>query len=257
MRNSRIVSEISTMLLILQLSASGALAEDLPDASQVEIRGVTASGTGCPEGTVSTTMAPDNSAFTLMFDQYEASAGSANLKADKKVCDIRVEVAVPQGWQFSLHSADYRGFAAVDAGAIAVHQVVYEFDDMVYASTPIPRRGGGPVNRIRPSFSVKEFRGPFTEEYFLHSELPPSKMAWSACDNRSSKVLKINTGLLARVLTSTAGPKVQISLDTVDGALNQEFGMRWRKCPGQRPTPVPPPRRMPPRRGWNVRSLGV
>lgn len=242
----------STIFMILAFvgfaSASAAQAEEAPDPAQVSIQSVVGGGSGCPAGAFSTTLSPDRKIFSVLFDRYEASAGAGNVLADKKACDIDVEVAVPQGWQFALSFADYRGFAAVDAMATAFHQVVYSFGPLQGGS---PRGGivtrpisGVPVNRIQASFNVREFRGPINQEYAIRNELSSGTMAWSSCDASATKKLRISTSLLARVLARTGnGARATIALDSVDGALDQAFGLKWQRCQAVAPpsSPVTPP----------------
>jgi hypothetical protein len=55
-------------------------------------------GTGCPDGTVSVTLSPDQKSLSLLFDQYQVEVGGDTGKSfDRKSCNIAIPVHVPQG----------------------------------------------------------------------------------------------------------------------------------------------------------------
>ncbi len=60
-------------------------------------------GNGCPAGTTDYAITPDGQTLTILFDAYAADPGN-------KACNIAVPVHVPNGFQVSLMTADYRGF---------------------------------------------------------------------------------------------------------------------------------------------------
>ncbi len=60
-------------------------------------------GSGCPAGTTDYALTPDGQTLTILFDSYAADPGN-------KTCNIAVPVHVPNGFQVSLMTADYRGF---------------------------------------------------------------------------------------------------------------------------------------------------
>ena len=61
-------------------------------------------GSGCPQGTASYSLTPDGQILTMLFDSYFADPV-------RKTCNISIPVHVPNGFQVSTISADYRGFA--------------------------------------------------------------------------------------------------------------------------------------------------
>ena len=85
-------------------------------------------GTGCPGGSVSTTLSPDAKSLSLLFDAYSAQAGGDTGKAfDRKSCNIAIPVHVPQGLSISVLAIDYRGYNNVPAGAKSEFNVEYFF----------------------------------------------------------------------------------------------------------------------------------
>jgi hypothetical protein len=95
---------------------------------QVTIRGVTYGGTGCPQGTVSNQISSDRTIMTLIFDAYIASFGP-DVKAteNRKNCQINVDIQYPGGFQYSILSADYRGYAAIQKGVTGTLKSTYYF----------------------------------------------------------------------------------------------------------------------------------
>ena len=64
-------------------------------------------GTGCPSGSVSAALSPDNTSLSLLFDQYVVEAGqSVGRSFDRKSCNIAIPVHVPQGYSVSVMSID-------------------------------------------------------------------------------------------------------------------------------------------------------
>ena len=230
------------------------LASAIPeDPSQVYIQSVSLDGTGCPPGAVSSLLSSDGQLLSLLFDAYTAKA-DANVRLDQKQCEINLSFHVPPGWSFSLNRADFRGFAAVDSGAVAVLSASYVFpgqpviracnlaqnddeegDDENNFRRRFRRRYCPPamLRRDRTEFRQKIFNGPFNQEYEQSDELPLDNWSWSHCDFEKSeiRVLKIRTAVSARVLGSLRGIAATISLDSLDAKTHrQDFGIKWHRC---------------------------
>ena len=64
-------------------------------------------GTGCPDGTASVTLSPDQKSLSILFDVFVVEAGGATNKSfDRKVCNVAIPVHVPQGISVSVHAID-------------------------------------------------------------------------------------------------------------------------------------------------------
>ena len=89
---------------------------------------VTYGGTGCPQGSVAYVISEDATYMTLIFDQYVASMGKGiTLTESRKNCQLNVDLLYPSGFQFSIFSADYRGFVALDKGVTGTQKSTYYF----------------------------------------------------------------------------------------------------------------------------------
>ena len=93
------------------LLLSGSLFATAP-SGEITINDINYNGSGCPIGTVAQNVSDDNKAFTVIFSDYIAEAGDGiSLRDGRKNCQLTLSLSVPQGWQYSIASFDYRGFA--------------------------------------------------------------------------------------------------------------------------------------------------
>ena len=103
-------------------------------------------GTGCPDGTVSVTLSPDQKALSLLFDQYQVEVGGETGKSfDRKSCNIAIPVHVPQGLSVSILKIDFRGFNHLPASATqSLHDqskvAVAAFEGLPSIESARPRR---------------------------------------------------------------------------------------------------------------------
>lgn len=202
-----------------------AIAEGIEAPSQIIVSQVRAQGSGCPAGTVSGNISPDGSAFSLLMDNYQALSNGNN-QLDRKMCEVLVDFSLEPGWSYALVSADYRGFVNVANGSVATHQAIYSFD----GSRPINEKPGFENGRGH-LFKGQEFRGPITDNYFIHTDLNPGQAPWSKCVHSQLTTLHITTYLTARSISNLAQTEANITLDSIDGSIQtQKYQLIWRKC---------------------------
>lgn len=85
-------------------------------------------GTGCPQGTVSTILSEDQTVVTLIYDTYVASIGPGiAVTEQRKNCQLTLELQYPGGFQYSILSADYRGYANIEKGVTGTLKSTYYF----------------------------------------------------------------------------------------------------------------------------------
>lgn len=225
----------SAILIITTSSAS--LAES---PSGVRVGNIRVRGDGCPQNSASATISPDGTSFSILFDSYQVESNES-FQIDRKACEAEIDLQLERGWSYAIVAADYRGFVNVDAGSIATHQALYSFD----GSRPINERPGFENGNGRHSFRSQEFRGPFSNNYFVRNEIPPGLAPWSPCNERDHQTLFLTNYLTARTMSRAMPSSALITLDSIDGQIqSQEYKFIWRKC---RPGPIRPPDR-PPRR---------
>jgi hypothetical protein len=89
---------------------------------------VTYGGTGCPQGSVGSIISEDGTTMTLIFDSYVASMGSGiSITESRKNCQLNIDLLYPAGFQYSVFSADYRGYVALDKGVTGTQKSIYYF----------------------------------------------------------------------------------------------------------------------------------
>lgn len=170
-------------------------------------------GTGCPGGTVSATLSPDQRALTLIFDQYVVQAGRASGKRmDRKNCQVAIPIHVPQGYSFSIIDMDYRGFNSLPSGAISQLNLEY------FLAFP-----GAPVSG--PKYS-KRWVGPLNEDYLVQNALGLSAVVWSPCGGDLN--LRTTTSMYAQ--TNASFEDAMATVDSVDVKAGIVYQLQWKRC---------------------------
>lgn len=170
-------------------------------------------GTGCPQGTVGTTLSPDNKVLSVIFDAFMAQAGKgAGVSIDRKTCSLAVPIHVPQGLSVSVLKVDYRGYTFVPSGAMARFTVEYFLKSFNSTST-------GPKGS-------RTFMGPVDRDYLVSNELLLSAQVWSACGQDVN--LRINTSMLAK--TNSRNQDVLATVDSADIAAGIVYQLQWKRC---------------------------
>lgn len=210
----------------LSLSASAFATTSTPTAPVVEgpipgtvqIKNITAAGTGCPDAsTYSTNISPDAQAFTVTFSEFYAELGAGiPLSASRKNCSLTLDLLIPNGWQFSIATFNYRGFMDLSPKVKAEHTTSYFFQGQ---KTP----GEFKATEVGPQ--AKDFV--YTDKLGLSSVYIPS--VWSPCNIQ--RALTINPSVrVSKLSGAAADAQGLITNDSVDGELKQVFGLVWRKC---------------------------
>ena len=110
-----------------------------PNPSTVQIKGITYGGAGCPQGSLSYVILDDQTTATLIFDSYVASIGpGVSVAENRKNYQLNVDITYPGGFQDSVFSADYRGYAAIDKGVTGALRPTYYFSGQT-AQVSIPQ----------------------------------------------------------------------------------------------------------------------
>jgi hypothetical protein len=180
-----------------------------PDPTKVYVQSITYDGTGCPAGSVGQSFTSDLTGFQLTFSQFVASKGPGVAASEAtKTCQLNLNLKVPQGWQYSIGTIDYRGSVSLPKKMKATQQATYYFD------------GDGELASADSSFV-----GLKNEQYLIRDTLPFSTVVWSSCDK--VRPLTITTQLQLKGGTEPG----QISNDTVDGKVAFVLALHWKPCP--------------------------
>ncbi len=166
-------------------------------------------GNGCPAGTASVTISPDQKSLSILFDQYLVEAGSSTGKSlDRKSCNLAIPVKVPQGYSISVFQVDYRGFVAVPFGGRGQFNAEYFF-----AGMQGPRQ-------------TKTFVGGTNSPYELTSRLGAEALVWSACG--ADVNLRVNTSML--VQSNSSYEDALATVDSADVTAGLVYHFQWRRC---------------------------
>ena len=154
-------------------------------------------GTGCPAGSVAVT-GENTDTLSIMFDSYDAAnpAKEASSKKRRASCNFAVPVHVPQGFQVSTMTSDWRGYAE---GKTELRREYFFAGNIM-----------GPKKTSYP-------KDDFTErDNLMHATFSPC--------GAGDVTLRINSSVKAKKKNS------YIAVDTVDLKNKVVFHMQWRKC---------------------------
>ena len=192
-------------LMILALSAISLQAE----AQSLRLGQPAYGGTGCPSGTASVTLSPDNSAVSILFDSYITEAGHVTGRTvDRKSCNISVPVQVPNGYSVSVFQVDYRGYNLVPRGGMARFDAEY-----FWAGSRGPR-----ISRT--------FMGPTNDNFSLTDNLLAQTMVWTPCG--ASVNLRVNTSMMSK--SNTRGEQAMSMVDSADISSGLIYHIQYRRC---------------------------
>jgi hypothetical protein len=181
-----------------------------PPAGTVKIRGITYGGNGCPQGTVSSQFTTDRTAVTILFDSYIATIGpNINVAEQRKNCQLNVAITYPGGFQYSVLSADYRGYAALQKGVSGTLKSTYYF-----------------TGDTKQTSTQYDFVGPVTGDYLKHDEADNTSIVWSPCGTEG--LLNINSQV--RLTASNASATGLLTTDSTDLKFAQVVYVQWQAC---------------------------
>ncbi|MGB0453936.1 MAG: DUF4360 domain-containing protein [Bacteriovoracaceae bacterium] len=166
-------------------------------------------GSGCPQGSVSTVLSPDQSSLSVLFDEYYVEAGGDSRKRiARKSCNIAIPVHVPQGFSVSIVDVDYRGYVSLPRGAKARFSAEYFFAG---------RRG--------PKLT-ENFRGFTDDEFLLSDKLGLRALVWSRCG--ADVNMRVNTSMLVR--TNRKKEEALATVDSADFTGKLVYHLKWKRC---------------------------
>jgi hypothetical protein len=176
-------------------------------------------GNGCPAGTLSMALAPDNLSFSILYDQYIAQSDIRRKRLIVLMeCVTVIPIKIPDGMRMEITQVTFRGFAGLPDKAGASIRSIYNF-----------RGPGGDKDRMN---LVYGFKGPLLEEYEVSSDDPdlnkvPDQSEVSPCGGDVR--LRISTSVA--LLSSNKQEDASFTIDSVDGAAAQAtYYVNWRKC---------------------------
>ncbi|EWC46201.1 hypothetical protein DRE_04579 [Drechslerella stenobrocha 248] len=180
-----------------------------PPPGSVTIKGITYGGSGCPGGSVGQAISSDRTLFTLIFDQYVASSGKGVPATEsRKNCQLNIQLQYPGGWQYSIFSATYRGFASIPKGLVGTQKSTYYFSGDT-------RQFSGESNLY----------GPINKDYVYTDNVENTSNVWSPCGTEG--YLNINSQVR---ITGDLSQSALLTTDSIDGKFTQVCYLKWQKC---------------------------
>lgn len=156
-------------------------------------------GTGCPAGSIAVT-GENTDTLSILFDKYDAGKDSESGKR-RAACSFAVPVHVPQGYQVSVLTADWQGYAE---GKAELRRKYF------FAGEPnVPTQ----VNRIN---------SPSGDDFLFQDGRIHESLSVSACGE--DKVLRINSSIKAQ------GNQSYAAIDTADLKNTVQFQLQWKRC---------------------------
>ncbi|KAJ3412623.1 hypothetical protein HDV05_000434 [Chytridiales sp. JEL 0842] len=125
------------------------------------------SGSGCRPRTALATPVIENSTFNLTVNPYYAGIDYPDFQPNT-VCQLKINITNPRGWQYTLDTVEYIGFASLDAKVKATLSSSYFFTDDVVVSDP----------RVDTTI-----RGPLVRDYAIQGKFEASTARWTNCEN--------------------------------------------------------------------------
>jgi hypothetical protein len=166
-------------------------------------------GTGCPAGSASVTVSPDQKSLSFLFDSYVTEAGyTTGRQIDRKSCNLSVPVHVPQGYSIAVINVDYRGFNALPSGGSSRFNAEY-----FWAGSRGPTMG-------------RDFYGPLNQDYTLTNNLLATSLVWTPCG--ASVNLRVNSSLMVK--TNSASQQALSTVDSADLHAGLIYHLQWRRC---------------------------
>ncbi|KAK0669877.1 hypothetical protein QBC41DRAFT_364479 [Cercophora samala] len=183
---------------------------DTPSGHEVTIVGLAFAGSGCPAGTVSGQLSSDLTTITLLYANFVAQAGQGISASNyRKNCQLNVKIKYPQGYQFSVFKADYRGYAQIPAGDTGTCKATYYFS--------------GDSKQITSTLTLK---GPYDDNYLKTDTFGVESTVWSPCGLEG--LLNINSEV--RLSPMDGVKPALLTVDSTDLKFVQKHYLQWQKC---------------------------
>jgi hypothetical protein len=190
---------------------AAAVAAQAPD--RIQIRSARYSGSGCKQGTVSTTISPDRTIITFGFDEFQATIGGSSQTDQQKNCQIHLDLSYPSGFQMSVMDATYHGYARLDPGVRANFISSYYFS-----------QDAGAQAMTRSTIQGPEFVNGKT--YTKKDSLQTTSMVYSPCG--ANGILNVNNRIA--LTSSVRGAKGEVTNDDATFKFTQSLRVSWRRC---------------------------
>ena len=189
---NKLTTFIAATLLTISATTSSSAA---PSNNTVHFKAPAIAGSGCPSGSSDFAITPDGATLSILFDRYIAESGN-------KSCNIAIPVHIPNGFQVSAMTADFRGF--VEGRGELRRSYFFAGDRTPTIKTNLRNRRG--------------------DDYTVRDNLMVMSESWSRCGEDVN--MRINSRIRAH------GRHSSISVDSLDLSSGVVFHLKYRRCRG-------------------------
>lgn len=180
--------------------------------SSLRITNIRSNGTGCPLGTVAVNISSDQQAFTLSFSEFTAEVSpTLGRSLDRKKCMVVFDSEQDAGWEYAVLAVSYRGFAALDSGVVGSQKLRFGLKD-------------------KQSDATMNLTGPVESDYVNTQEISLGNLKWSGCQANGNKQKDFAIDATITLQASNNQSQGLFTVDTADGAIQQEYEVLWRQC---------------------------
>jgi hypothetical protein len=166
---------------------------------------------------------------TLIYDSYVASIGpNIAVTEQRKNCQLTLELEYPGGFQYSILSADYRGYANIEKGVTGTLKSTYYFAGRAPQVCLVSLCACCCTDPPQTSTEYT-FKGPVTGDYLKHDEADSTSTVMSPCGSKGN-LLNINSQV--RLTTTNSKATGLLTTDSTDLKFKQVVYVQWKKCTG-------------------------
>jgi hypothetical protein len=181
-------------------------------AQEIQMLNPSSVGTGCPQGSVSFSVSPDNTAISALFSSYSISIGGSSHQAQSRLnCTLTLPLQLPAGLQVAIVGLDYRGFLALPKEGKMVFKTKdgYRINGNKYEDT---------------ADGDHEFKGVFNDNFIISRR--KREVKWSNCGGRID--LTLQTQVI--VETNSRNEEALFALDSADLSAGFHYRLLTNKC---------------------------
>jgi hypothetical protein len=191
------------------LSAASPVPDAVSAPPSFKVGKVAYGGSGCPQGSIDVDISSDGRILPITFGkEFTATVGSgSDPAASRKNCQLNIPITFSPGFQYTVYSADYTGYADLDAGVKGSVQSNYYFS-----------------GEQKSASATLTINGPFTGRYQKHDDV--ALAVWSPCGSQG--LLNVNTDVALTPLG--AANSGLLTADKASAKFTHSVYIKWQQC---------------------------
>ncbi|KAF2466023.1 uncharacterized protein BDR25DRAFT_238543 [Lindgomyces ingoldianus] len=163
-------------------------------------------GNGCPQGSIDLEFT-DSRLLPIYFGNDFMATLGPNTSDNIKNCQVSLDIVFSPGYQYTVFSADYSGWADLDSSVKASIRSKYYFAG--YSGEAI---------------TVMDINGPFSGKFNKHDDVDLA--VWSPCG--SEGLLNFNTRAILTTTNTSANGMLAMAKESTK--FTQNLYLKWRQC---------------------------